>query len=306
MKDLGEAETILGIKIYRDRSKRLLGLSQAKYIDKIVKRFGMEHAKKGFIPMVHRKKGDKLSMKDHSPKTDEARQKMKKKPYASAIGSIMYAMLCTRPDVAFALSMTSRFQSDPGEEHWKAVKDILKYLKHTRDQFLVFGGDDELIVSGYTDVGFQTDADKQQSQSGFVFVLNGGAIVWKSRKQPTVADSTCEAEYISACEAAKEAVWLKKFIGDLGVVPSIQHPIDLYCDNNGAIVQAKEPQLTKGNQHVLRKFHLIREIVERPDVRIERVDTDNNVADPMMKALAQAKNNSHARSIGIRDMPSWT
>ncbi|WCJ31560.1 Transposon Ty2-LR1 Gag-Pol polyprotein [Euphorbia peplus] len=284
MKDLGEAETILGIRIHRDRAQRLLGLSQAKYIDKILKRFNMSNSKKGFIPMAH---GLKLSKKEHSPKTEKERRKVSKYPYASAIWSIMYAMLCTRPDVAFALSMTSRFQSCFGEKHWKAVKAILKYLRRTRDLFLVYGGDDELAVSSYTDSGFQTDQDEQQSQSGFVFLLNGGAISWKSTKQPTVADSTAEAEYIAACEASKEAVWMRKFISDLGVVPSIQDSVVLFCDNNGAMIQAKEPQSTKKNQHVLRKFHLIREIIQRGDVRLQRVDTDNNVADPMTKALAE-------------------
>ena len=118
MKDLGEAETILGIRIYRDRSQRLLGLSQEKYIDKVLKQLSMTDSKKGFIPL---QQGVVLSKKD-SPSTREEREYMSKIPYASVIGSIMYAMLCTRLDVAHALSMTSRFQQDPGGKHWTAVK----------------------------------------------------------------------------------------------------------------------------------------------------------------------------------------
>jgi hypothetical protein len=95
-------------------------------------------------------------------------------PYASAIGSIMYAMLCTRPDVSFALSVTSRYQSDFGEAHWTIVKSILKYLRRTKDMFLIFGGEDELLVKGYTNASFQTDKDDSKSQSGFIFCLNGG------------------------------------------------------------------------------------------------------------------------------------
>ena len=117
MKDLGEAAYILGIKIYRDRPRRLLGLSQSTYLDKILKRFSMQDSKKGFIPMNH---GLTLSKKQ-CPKTLVERGRMSGIPYASAIGSIMYAMLCTRPDVSFALSMTSRFQQDPGEDHWTAL-----------------------------------------------------------------------------------------------------------------------------------------------------------------------------------------
>ena len=139
MKDLGEASRILGIQIYRDRSKRLIGLSQSVYIDKVLKRFSMLNSKKGMVPMVL---GKSLS-KAGCPLTREARDYMSKIPYASAIGSIMYAMLCTRPDVAYALSMSSRFQPDPGESHWTAVKNILKYLRRTKDVFLAYGGQEE-------------------------------------------------------------------------------------------------------------------------------------------------------------------
>ena len=137
------------------------------------------------------------------------------------------------------------------------VKNILKYLRRTKEYFLIFRGDDELVVKGYSDVSFQTDQDDYRSQSGFVFYLNGSAVSWKSSKQDTVADSTTEAEYIAASEVAKEAVWIRKFITELGVVPSIADPIELYCDNNGAIAQAKEPRSHQRTKHILRHFHLI-------------------------------------------------
>ena len=192
MKDLGEATYILGIRIYRDRSRKLIGLSQSTYIDKMLKRFSMDLSKRGFIPMVH---GKHLS-KSMCPWTQEERERMSLIPYASAIGSIMYVMLCTRPDVAFAVSVTSRFQSIYGEERWVAVKNILKYLRRTKDSFLVYG-DGDLQISGYTDASFQSDKDDCKSQSGFFFIMNGGAVVWKSSKQDTTADSTTEAEYIA-------------------------------------------------------------------------------------------------------------
>ncbi|KAK8593699.1 hypothetical protein V6N12_045774 [Hibiscus sabdariffa] len=153
-------------------------LSQSTYIDKVLKRFSMEESKRGFLPMRH---GISLS-KEMCPLTPQERERMSQIPYASAIGSIMYAMICTRPDLSYALSMTSRYQANPG------------------------------VVS------------------------------WKSSKQDTIVDSTIEAEYIAASEAAKEAVWIKKFISELGVVPSISDAIELHCDNNGAIAQAKEPR----------------------------------------------------------------
>ena len=201
-------------------------------------------------------------------------------PYASTIGSIMYAMLCTRPDVAYALSVTSRYQSNPREAHWAAVKNILKYFRRTKDKFLVYGGEEELVVNGYTDASFQTDKDDFRSQSGFVFCLNGGAVSWKSSKQETVAYSTTEAEYIEASEAAKEAVWIRKFFFELGVVPSASSPVDLYCDNSGAIAQVKEPRSHQKSKHVLRRYHLIREIIDRGDVKICKVHTDFNWCHP--------------------------
>ena len=107
---------------------------------------------------------------------------MKSVPYASTIGSIMYAMLCIRPDVCLAISLAGRYQSNPGVDHWTAVKNILKYLKRTKDMFLVYGGDKELNVNGYVDANFDTDPDDSKSQTEYVFILNGGAVSWCSSK----------------------------------------------------------------------------------------------------------------------------
>ena len=101
--------------------------------------------------------------------------------------------------------------------------------------FLIYGGEDELVVNGYTDASFQTYTDDSQSQSGFVFTINGGAVSWKSSKQETMFDSTAEVEYIAASEAAKEAVWMRRFLIELGVFPNASSPLNLHCDNNGAI-----------------------------------------------------------------------
>ena len=128
---------------------------------------------------------------------------------------------------------------------------------------------------------------------------------WKSSKQDTVVDSTTEAEYIAASEAAKEVVWIRKFIIELGVVPSIADPIELYCDNNGAIAQAKEPRSHQQTKHILRRFHLIREIIDGGDVKICRVPTEANIADPLTKALAQRKHNDHTKSLGLRAYTNW-
>ncbi|KAJ9536778.1 hypothetical protein OSB04_un000002 [Centaurea solstitialis] len=247
MKDLGEAACILGIKIYRNRSKRLIGLSQSTYIDKILKKYRMDESKKGFIPMQH---GIVLS-KTQCPVSSQDQDKMK---------------------------------SVPGEPHWVAVKNI----------------QDEISVIEYSDASFQTDRDDFRSQSGYVFTLNGGAISWKSSKQDTIADSTTEAEYIAASDAAKEAVWLRNFLSDLRVVASVSRPIDIFCDNSGAVAQEKEPREHHKSRHVLRKYHLIREIIGRGDVRICKIPTEDNVADPLTKPLARVKHEAHANSIGMQ------
>ncbi|KAK8609984.1 hypothetical protein V6N13_093394 [Hibiscus sabdariffa] len=261
MKDLGEAAYILRVKIYRDRSRRLLGLSQSTYIDKLLKRFSMEESKRGFLPMRH---GISLS-KEMCPSTPQGRERMSQIPYDSAIGSII-----------------------------------------TKDVFLVYGGEEELRIKGYTDASFKTDKDDSRSQSGFVFCLNGGVVSWKSLKQDTVVDSTTEAQYIAASEAAKEAVWIKKFITELGVIPSISDVVDLYCDNNGAIAQAKEPRSHQRSKHILRRFHLICEIIDQGDVEICKVHTDKNITDPLTKPLEQQKHDRHTELLGIRYVSDWS
>ncbi|KAK9009129.1 hypothetical protein V6N11_080598 [Hibiscus sabdariffa] len=184
MKDLGEAAYILGVKIYRDKSRRLQGLSQSIYIDKVLKRFSMEESKRGFLPMRH---GISLS-KEMCPSTPQERAN-ESNPicFGYWIDHVCHDMYSTR------------------------------LVRRTKDVFLVYGGEEELRIKGYTDASFQTDKDYSRSQSSLVFCLNGGTVSWKSSKQDTVADSTIEAEYVSASEATKEIVWIKKFISELGV-----------------------------------------------------------------------------------------
>ena len=130
---------------------------------------------------------------------------MKTIPYASAIGSLMYVMLCTRPDICYSIGIVSRYQSNPGREHWTVVKHILKYLRRTKDYMLDYHGD-ELAPIGYTDSNFQLDADLRKSTSGYVFTLGGAVVSWRSIKQSCIVDSTMEAEYVLTSEATKEAV----------------------------------------------------------------------------------------------------
>ncbi|GJY45195.1 retrotransposon protein, putative, ty1-copia subclass, partial [Tanacetum coccineum] len=239
----GEAAYIIGIKIYRDRSNRLIGLCQSAYIEKILKRFFMENSKRGSIPMQ-----EKLKLgKSQGASTPAQVKRMQNVLYASAVGSIMY---------------------------------VLK-------------------VSCYTDAGYLTDADDLKSQTGYVFVLNGGVVDWKSTKQSIFATSSAEAEYIAASDASKEAVWVRKFIFGLGVVPTIEEPIKMYCDNTGAITIANESGITKGARHYRAKVHYLCEVIEFGNVKIEKVHIDDNLVDPFTKALAFPKHSEHTKNIGM-------
>ena len=211
----------------------------------------MQDSKKGLLPTRH---GIILS-KEQCPETPQEEKDMRWIPYA-AVGSLMYAMLCTRPDIYYTVGIVSRYQSNLGMGHWIVVKHILKYLRRTRDYMLVYSSGD-LKPIGYTDSDFQSDKDSGKSTSGSIFTLGGGAVVWRSIKQSSIADSTMEAEYIAACEAAKESVWLKKLYTDMEVVPNMEKPLVLYRDNSGAVANSKEPKSHKRRKHIERKYNLI-------------------------------------------------
>ncbi|TYK01065.1 retrotransposon protein, putative, Ty1-copia subclass [Cucumis melo var. makuwa] len=175
MKDLGNAQYILGIQIVRNRKNKTLAMSQTSYIDKMLSRYKMQNFKKGQLPYKY---GINLS-KEQCLKTPQEVEDMSNIPYASAVGSLMYAMLCTRPNICYLVEMVSRYQSNPGCDHWTTIKNILKYLRRTKDYMLVYGSKD-LILIEYTNSVFQSDKDARKSTSGLVFTLNRGAVVCSS------------------------------------------------------------------------------------------------------------------------------
>ncbi|GKC71579.1 hypothetical protein Tco_1117462, partial [Tanacetum coccineum] len=138
-----------------------------------------------------------------------------------------------------------------------------------------------------------------KSQTGYVFVLNGGDVDWKSAKQSILKTSSTEAEYVATFDASKEAVWVRKFISRLGVVPTIKKPINMYCDNTGAIAIANEYRITKGARHFRAKVHYLRGVIEFGDIKLEKVHINDNLADPFTKALAFPKHLEHTKNIGM-------
>ena len=208
-------------------------------------------------------------------------------------------MLCTRPDICYSVGTVSRYQFNPGKEHWIVVKHILKHLRRTRDYMLVYHGD-EFAPIGYTDSDFQSNANLRKSTYGYVFTLGGAVVSWRTIKQSCIVDSTMEAEYVVALEVAKEAVWLRKFLMELGVIVKAIDPMILYCDNSGVVAQAKEPRNHRKGKHIERKYHLVREIVQRGDIIVEKIAYEDNLADPFTKALKTKVFDSHVYNIGLR------
>ncbi|GAA0142710.1 transmembrane signal receptor [Lithospermum erythrorhizon] len=296
MKDLGSARYILGMEIKRDRARGRLWLSQEKYIHKVLARFNMESSKSVSCPLgAHFKLSSKIC--------DNARgnvEDMEKVPYASAIGSLMYAMLCTRPDIAYSVGLVSRFLSQPRKEHWEAVKWILRYLKGTSNVCLCYGTKDATLES-FTDSDMAGDLDSKKSTSGYLFTFVGGAISWQSKLQRCVALSTTEAEYIAITECCKELLWLKRFFEEIGID---QKRFTILCDSQSAIHLSKNPSLHSKSKHIQVRYHWIRDVIEEKQVFIEIFHTCDNGADMMTKVLPKGKHDTCCAIAGLDTVPA--
>ena len=169
----------------------------------------------------------------------------------------MYAQVYTRPDLAFVTGMLGRFQSNPGLDHWKAAKKVLRYMQGTKNFMLTYKKSDNLEVIGYSDSDLAGCVDSKKSTSGYIFTLAGGAISWKSSKQTIVASSTMQAEFIACFEATGQAVWLKNFLPGLKVVDSISKPLTLYCDNEPAVFYANNNKSSVAARHIDLKYRVV-------------------------------------------------
>ncbi|XP_070017841.1 secreted RxLR effector protein 161-like [Nicotiana sylvestris] len=210
---MGEASYIIGIEIHIERSQRLLGLSQQTYVERIFEIFGMKKCSPIAAPII---KGDKLSLKQ-CPQNALEKAKIKDIPYASLVGSLMYAQVSTRPDIAFAVGMLGRYQSNPGLDHWKAGKKVFEIFSRNKDYNLTYKYSDSLKVIEYSDSDLGGCKDTGKSTSGYNLLLARGVVSWRSVKQTIVATSTMEAEFIACYEATSQALWLKNFISGLGL-----------------------------------------------------------------------------------------
>ncbi len=285
----------LGIKVERDRVKRTIKLSQPGYIDKILSRFHTTTAKHSRVPM---KEGVTLIPED-AESTEKARSE-----YSAMIGSIMFLMVQTRPDIAQATSTLARFAKNPGRTHEEAAKVVLRYLQGSRDRGITYGGgaEDPLRPVGYSDADWAGNRSGRRSTSAYVFMLNGGTITWMSKLQPTVALSSTESEYQALTQAAKEATWLRLLLTELSI--EIQGSdinvesgkkcfqdiiMDLRGDNQSAIALSHNPVLHTRTKHIDIQHHYIRDEVLGERIKLTYVPTEEMVADGLTKPLGPVK-----------------
>ena len=213
MKNLGDAKCILGMHIVRDRANSTLLLNQTEYVKKILTRFKMANAKAVSSPLA----SHFLLTKDQCPKTDSELKNMESVPYAQAIGSVMYLMISTRPDLAYPISCLSRFMANPGKPHWEALKWLLRYLIQSMHYSLCFAKwENDIFVTGYVDSNYANDKDSRKSTTSYVFTVCGSCVSWKSQLPPVVALSTTESEFIAIAEASKEGIWFSGLMKELG------------------------------------------------------------------------------------------
>ena len=207
--------------------------------------------------------------------------------------------MCTRPDIAFITGMLGRYLSNAGLDHWKAAKRGLRYLKRTKDHMLTYRRSDKLEVIGYTDSDFGGCQDSMKSTSGYIYMLAGGAVSWKSAKQSLVASSTMAAEFVACHEASNHGVWLRNFVTRLRVVESIERPLKLYCDNNSAVLYANNNRSSSKSKYIDIKFLVVKERVQNGQLSIEHIGTDSMLADPLTKGLPPNKFEEHVAHMGV-------
>ncbi|KAL9168477.1 hypothetical protein ABFS82_04G017700 [Erythranthe guttata] len=235
--------------------------------------------------------------REQSPKTEPEMSEMKNVPYANAIGSVMYLMVSTRPDIAYSVSFLSRYMSNPGLPHWEALKWLLRYLKGSVKLGLLFSKcKTESELCGYVDSNFANCRDSRKSSTSYVFTLNGSCVSWKSQLQSIVALSTTEAEYVATTEAFKEAIWLKGLLIEIGFY---RNKVVVFSDSQSGIQLCKNPVFHDRTKHIEIKFHFIRSIVEEGIIDLEKIPSEFNPADMGTKCLPVEKFRSCLKNLNL-------
>jgi hypothetical protein len=296
MKDFGEATSILGMDIVRDRVKGTLFLTQRRYAKEIVDKFNQQNSKPKSTPLECKTRYSKLQ----NAITPAEKAEMENKPYREAIGCLMYLMTCTRPDLAASVSLLSRYMESPGSAHWKGVQRVLQYVNCTQEFGILYQKQESLNLHGYCDSDWAGDLDDRKSTAGWVMMLSGGAVSWQCKKQKSPAQSSCEAEYVAGGIIASEISWLRGLFDELDIsLP----PTLVESDSQSAMAMALNPVFHERSKHIELKWHLLRQMVEENHIRLKYIRTDVQVADALTKSVPGPKHAYCRASMGILCRP---
>ncbi|GIL49048.1 hypothetical protein Vafri_5519 [Volvox africanus] len=287
IRDLGEAKVFLGMEISRGVNGEVK-LSQQRYIEALLQRHQLVDAKPRTTPLPP---GSRVL-----PAEDGDTELADSTKYRALIGELNYLATSTRPDIAQAMSVLARFMEKPSKAHMGLALGVLRYLAGTKDIGLCFGGGRELTMAGYSDSDWAGDPATRRSTTGYVFTLGGAAISWNSQLQRTVAASSVEAEYQATSAAVREALWLRKLAGELGLGSDA---IEIRTDSQGAMSLGNNPITSARSKHIDVQHHLVRERVSRREVALSYCSTEDMVADVLTKALGEIKFKKCIKAMGL-------
>ena len=288
MDDRGEIHFILGMEVKRDRTKKVITICQKSYLETVLTRFGMQNCNPVSIPLETGKRFKRVVDGEETVDT---------KLYQAAIGSLNYAAIATRPDLSLAVGLLSQHMVNPGHDHWSGVKRVLWYIKGTIDFGLRFEAADDFQLHGYSDADWAGCKDTRKSTSGQVFSIGNCTVSWRSRKQSIIALSTTEAEYVALCDAAQEAVWLRRLLGDIGF--KLSSATTIIEDNQGAICLSQNPKDHPRTKHIDIKYHYVREKVAEKQLTIQHCATGDMLADTLTKGLSKPAFEKFCDAMGV-------
>jgi hypothetical protein len=280
MKFLGELRWCLGMRVTRDHAAGTLTLDQEVYVRNVLDRFHMEDSKTVSTPQTV---GQPLSL-SMCPSTEEEKADMANIPFRSAVGAILYASTRTRPDIATAVGDCCRYVENPGRAHWQALKRIMRYLRGTPTASLVYSKDSEADLVCYVDADWAGDVDTRRSTTGYLFILCGAPVCWESKRQRAIAQSTCEAEFIAAANAARANVWLRNLMEELRISDGSK-PTCFYEDNQGCIALVRNPIMGRKSKHIELRYHFIREEQLQGRLEMQYCPTASQLADILTKGV---------------------
>ncbi|KAG8502946.1 hypothetical protein CXB51_000745 [Gossypium anomalum] len=226
-------------------------------------------------------------------------QEMQKIPYASAVESLMYAQVCTHPDIAYIIGMLDRYLNNPSIDHWIATKRVMRYLYRIKDYMLTCKRSDLLEVVRYSDSNFAGCQDSRKSISCYIYLLVGGAISWKSVKQTLVASSTMAAKFVACYEASNHGIWLRNFVTGLHILENVERTLKLFCDNKSAMLYSNNKRSSSKSKHIDIKFLVVKERVQNGQISIEHIETNSMIADPLTKGLPPKVFHDHTTHISV-------